>query len=259
MSDKPKIRLQKLLANAGVGSRRYCEELIRLGRVSIGGVCVTEMGTLVYPDADIEVDGRPVRLLDNNAIEARHTYILLNKPPGIISSANDQFGRKTVVDLVKDAAANRIYPVGRLDYDTSGLILLTDDGSFAYRATHPKFGVEKVYEAVCDRPLNARAIENLQNGVILANGFRTSPARVYCDKDDPHKFVIVLREGKNRQVRRMAEAVGCSVLALTRTAIGGVELGGLASGEWRALSRGEADLIFQPYNHITQGDGSPPT
>ena len=250
MIEKPPVKLQKLLARAGVGSRRYCDGLIREGRVTVDGLRITELGTRAFPDSYVEVDGAPVRLLDYGDPETRFIYILLYKPAGIISSARDQFGRKTVVDLVGSEAAGRVYPVGRLDYQTAGLILLTDDGDFTYRATHPKFGVEKVYDALCDKPPVASAIENLRGGVALEDGFRASPARVRIDATDPRKLTIVLREGKNRQVRRMIEAIGYSVIALTRTAIGGLDLGGLAPGEWRKLGGDEAKRVFEPYRSV---------
>ena len=221
--------------------------MIRRGRVSIDGAPVTELGTKAFPDSCVEIDGIPVKFGNGDIPETRFVYILLNKPDGIISSADDQFGRKTVVDLIGVETGIRIYPVGRLDYHTAGLILLTNDGDYAYRVTHPKFGVEKAYDVVCDAPLGERAIERLRNRVVLEDGFRTSPARVRADVADPRRLTIILREGKNRQIRRMIEAVGGSALSLTRIAIGGLKLGSLAQGEWRALSRDEADLVFQPY------------
>lgn len=250
------IRLQKLLAAAGVGSRRYCEGLIRQGRVSVDGQIIYEMGARVSPGAHIEADGAPVRIVYNGGGTdagqvgaAQYTYIIMNKPLGIISSAKDQFGRKTVVDIVRGDIQKRVYPVGRLDYDTSGLILLTDDGDFTYRATHPKFNVEKAYNVFCGKPCGAPAVEQLRRGVDLGDGARSSPARVYRDKADPRKLTIVIHEGRNRQVRKMCEEAGLSVLALERAAIGGLGLGGLKRGEWRIIPRKTALLAFNPYSH----------
>jgi len=244
------IRLQKLLAQAGVGSRRYCEGLIRDGRVAVDGLVTDALGAKAMPGSRVEVDGIPVRRVFYTDQDASgpsgtpHTYILMNKPSGVISSAKDQFGRKTVVDLVKDKISCRVFPVGRLDYNTTGLILLTDDGDFAYRATHPKFGVEKEYLVTCGCPAGQDEIGLLRNGVLLGDGALTSPARVLRDENDKCKLTLILREGKNRQVRRMMEAVGLTVVALSRTAIGGLTLKGLDTGGWRLLSRQEAHGAF---------------
>ena len=236
----PPERLQKLLAGSGAGSRRYCEELIRRGRIRVDGVTVSEMGVKVNPGSLIEIDGTPVTIRSEKSADIRYTYVLLNKPAGIISSARDQFGRKTVVDLVKDGVPNRVYPVGRLDYGTSGLILLTDDGDFTYRTTHPKFNAAKKYDVICGAPPGDGEINRLTEGVELGGGFRTAPALVTRDCADPRKITVTIREGKNRQVRRMMEAVGLSVRSLRRVAIGKLTIDGLASGEWRFLTREEA-------------------
>jgi 23S rRNA pseudouridine2605 synthase len=244
------VRLQKLLAQSGAGSRRYCEALIRGGRVTVDGIVVKDMGVKVIPGARIEINGAPVLKTDAGDSGIPYIYLLLNKPPGVITSSNDQFGRKTVVDLIKDNVSRRVFPVGRLDYNTSGMIILTDDGDFAYRATHPKFGVEKVYTVYCGAPPGESAIGRLRNGVKLPDGYVTSPTRVYTDINNPLQFTIVLREARNRQVRKMADAVGCAVEALARVAIGGLAPDGLSEGQWRYLSRDEANLIFCPYAKI---------
>ena len=241
--DEP-IRLQKLLAGSGVGSRRYCESLIREGRISIDGVSVTEMGAKARPSSIVAVDGVPISPALRGYNNTDFIYILLNKPPGIISSAKDQFGRKTVVDLVGGADGKRVYPVGRLDYHTGGLIILTDDGDFAYRATHPKFRVDKEYEVICDRPPEPGEIARLRDGVVLPDGFRTSPARVRRDDKHANTIYITLHEGKYRQVRRMAQAVGLNVRGLRRLSVGRLDLGPLKEGEWRIISRVEAELVF---------------
>jgi len=239
------IRLQKLLAQAGVGSRRHCEGLIRDGRVSVDGARVDSMGFKAGPGASVEVDGAPVKLRHYpDGGNQKYTYILLNKPLGVISGAKDQFGRKTVVDIVKDDIPCRVFPVGRLDYNTSGLILLTDDGGFAHRATHPKFGVEKKYAVVCDRPPGDVEIGRLRCGVTLDDGAVTSPAWVFPDAADGRRLTIVLREGRNRQIRRMLEAVGLAARSLERVAVGALTTDGLMAGEWRVIGANEAELIF---------------
>jgi len=246
-ADEKAVRLHKLLAAAGVGSRRYCESLIREGRVSVGGRVVGDSVFSALPGEVAVVDGVPVSLIGPEAAAKPGLYIILNKPDRVISSAKDQYGRKTVVDLVRDGIAGRVYPVGRLDYHTRGLILLTNDGDFAYRAAHPKFNVEKAYEVLLDKPPEKSATDRLAEGVVLPDGFRTSRARLYREKNNDRMFTLVLHEGRYRQVRRMAEAVGLNVVGLRRTAIGGLTLGSLAEGEWKALKRREADRIFEPY------------
>ena len=245
------VRLNKLLAGMGVGSRRHCDRLIAEGRVSVDGARAAGLGAKALPGARIEVDGRPVNAGGLSPCGgAPHTYVLLYKPLGVISSADDQFGRKTVVDLVAGGINKRVFPVGRLDYNSAGLILLTDDGGYAYRATHPKFGVQKTYEVVCDRPPDGPALERLRSGVALDDGYMTAPAGVSRDAKNPALLRITLREGRNRQIRRMLEACGYGVKALTRVAIGGLGAKGLAPGGWRALNEAEANLIFQERSHI---------
>ena len=244
------VRLQKYLAAAGVGSRRRCEELIREGRVVVDGSRQVEMGVKISPDSIVEVDGARVGGRTGN--DSEYIYVMLHKPVGVISSAKDQYGRKTVVDVIGGAYSRRLYPVGRLDADTSGLILLTDDGDYTYIATHPKYEVQKAYAAVCDKPAADAQIEALRGGLALGGGFVSSPALVYQDSRNKNKLTIVIHEGKNRQVRRMAGAAGLRVLSLTRVAIGGLALDGpggrrLASGEWREITRAEAERAFEPY------------
>ncbi|MCL2060095.1 MAG: pseudouridine synthase, partial [Oscillospiraceae bacterium] len=158
-------------------------------------------------------------------------------------------GVADVAGGAKGTPRRRVFPVGRLDYATSGLILLTDDGGFAYRASHPKFGVEKAYAVVCVGPVDAEAAGRLRDGVDLGDGRRTAPARVYPDGRDPTKLTVVLHEGRNRQIRRMVEAVGNTVTSLERVAIGGLRAPGLAPGEWRVIAPDEAGAVFAPYIH----------
>lgn len=234
------IRLQKYLADAGVASRRKCEELIASGIVEVNGVAVTEPGTKVDGSEDIRVNGISVRS------GSRKVYILLNKPVGYISSAKDQFSRKTVVDLVD--IKERVYPVGRLDYDTSGLIILTNDGEFANILMHPKHNINKTYRAVIKGMLNEEQTAMLSSGLDIG-GYITAPAKVRIIRAGEKESIVELtiHEGKNRQVRRMFEAAGHAVLHLKRVAIGQVTIGGLEEGKWRHLSKREIDMLKGEY------------
>lgn len=231
------IRLQKFLADAGVASRRKCEELIAQGRVEVDGRAVSAPGTKVIGNETITVDGKEVKT------DRKKVYILLNKPVGYISSARDQFSRKTVLDLV-DTVNERIYPVGRLDYDTSGLILLTNDGEFANLMMHPSHETEKVYRAVVKGKLGDDEIKMLQDGIAI-NGYVTSPAKVRVTETgrSDSTVEITIHEGRNRQVRHMFEALNHPVLHLKRVAIGPVKISGLEEGKWRYLSRNELEEI----------------
>ena len=226
-------RLQKILSQAGVASRRSSESLIAEGRVSVNGSVVQEMGTKADPDVDdIRVDGR--------RIKARQTlrYILLSKPAGYVSTRSDPQRRPTVIDLLQ-GVREYIYPVGRLDYDSEGLLLLTNDGDLAAMLTHPRHGVERTYEAQVAGMPDAEAIDRLRQGIPL-DGRRTLPATVTLlhrgrgDRDAV--LAITIREGRNRQVRRMCEAVGHPVRALKRTRIGPIEDRHLKPGRWRELT-----------------------
>jgi 23S rRNA pseudouridine2605 synthase len=229
-------RLQKILSQAGVASRRAAETLIAEGRVSVNGTTVREMGTKADPATDnIRVDGRRIK-----SAEVRR-YILLNKPAGYVTTRSDPQRRPTIIDLLR-GVHEYVYPVGRLDYDTEGLLLLTNDGDLAARLTHPRHGVERTYEARVAGVPDAAAIERLRNGIPL-DGRRTLPADVRllnrgrADRDGV--LVITIREGRNRQVRRMCEAVGHPVRALTRTRIGPVSDKRLKPGGWRDLTPAE--------------------
>ncbi len=231
------VRLQKVIAEAGLCSRRKAEALILEGRVRVNGEVVDRLGVRVDPQRDrIEVDGKPL------AIEPK-AYIALHKPKGVITSVRDPRGRRTVVDLLPEMGL-RLYPVGRLDYDTSGLLLLTNDGELAFRLTHPSFGVEKVYIAELKGCITDEAVRRLERGVPLEDGL-TSPARVKVLRRSPgaSRIEIAIHEGRNRQVRRMAEAVGFPVVELIRVRFGPVTLDGLKSGEHRRLSPGEVAAL----------------
>lgn len=240
------IRLQKYLADAGVASRRKCEELISQGRVEVNGKVLTEPGTKVEGIEEIKVDGKVI------GPGHKKVYILLNKPAGYISSAKDQFSRKTVIDLA-DTVRERIYPVGRLDYDTSGLIILTNDGELANLLMHPRHEVRKVYRAVIRGMLSDQDIERLEKGIDIG-GYVTAPAKVSVIRASAGNSTvdIEIHEGKNRQVRRMFEAVGHPVRRLKRTAIGALTISGLDEGQWRHLSKTEVEMLKGGHT----GDGS---
>ncbi len=224
-------RLQKVLAHAGVASRRSAERLIQEGRVRVNGVVVAELGTRVDPVRDrIDVDGELVA----GTLLAYH-YVALNKPLGVVSSASDPDGRPTVVDLV--GAPFRLYPVGRLDVDSEGLVLLTDDGELTFRLTHARFGVDKQYYVLVRRHgLSRELVGQLRGGVQLDDGpARAVRADVLREAVEGTWLSIVLREGRNRQVRRMLAALGCPVTQLRRVRIGPLLLGDLPSGRYRLL------------------------
>lgn len=231
-----KMRLQKYLALCGVASRRAAEKYITDGRVKVNGVTITELGTKVSLKDKVTFDGKDV------ALEEKKVYIALNKPTGVLSSASDDRGRRTVVDMVKDDFSSdiRLYPVGRLDYDTEGLIFLTNDGDFTYAVTHPKHTINKTYEAIIDGRLTEDETVSLCRGVDIGD-FVTSPATMDIVSEEKNKSVIhiTIHEGKNRQVRRMFEAVGHRVIKLKRISVGRVKLGNLKVGKWRELTEGE--------------------
>jgi 23S rRNA pseudouridine2605 synthase len=221
-------RLQKVMAAAGVGSRRVCEEYIDAGRVTVNGE-VARLGRRVDPEHDvIELDGALI------PIRTGLVYYLLNKPAGVVTTASDPQGRPTVVDLVPEEP--RVFPVGRLDVATEGLLLLTNDGELTHRLTHPRFGVEKEYLAEVEGQVSRHAVRQLREGVELDDGV-TAPAKVALVA--PSVVRLVIHEGRNRQVRRMCEAVGNPVRRLVRLRIGPLSDRSLAPGTWRALTGDE--------------------
>ena len=243
-------RLQKVLAQAGVASRRHAEKLILDGRVTVNGDKVTALGTKVGVRDQIEVDGRLVK-----RTEALY-YYLLNKPVSVITSASDPRGRPTVVDLLKDVPV-RVYPVGRLDYDTSGLLVLTNDGELAHRLMHPSYGIEKTYRVWVQGPVGIHALETLQQGVLLEDG-KTAPAQVQrvsglsqrtkggLKNDSLEVLEVTIHEGRNRQIRRMFEAVGYLVVKLERIRFGPLTLTQnltLHPGSYRALTEEEVKQL----------------
>lgn len=234
-------RLQKYLANSGVASRRKCEELILQGKVEVNGKIVTELGTKVNPEKDsIKFDGKEV--VQNK----KKIYILLNKPIGYVTTAEDQFGRDTVLDLVK--VRERIVPVGRLDMYTSGALILTNDGDFVYKVTHPKHEIEKTYTVTVKGIVENSEVEQLRKGVKI-DDYITKPAKVKILKTDLEKDIsrleITIHEGKNRQVRKMCEAVDRKVLALHRSKIGSIGVKDIELGKWRYLRENEIQKLVK--------------
>jgi 23S rRNA pseudouridine2605 synthase len=237
--DQGLIRLQKLLAQSGVASRRKCEELMLAGLVEVDGEVVTRLGTKVDPTtAVIRVDGK--RLPPVSA----HVYLVLNKPRGVVSTMSDPEGRRTLADFVADRA-ERLFHVGRLDTDTEGLILLTNDGDFAQRVAHPSYELTKTYVAEVDGVVSKATVRRLLDGVMLEDGpVDVSSCRVVSSHVDRSIVELVIHEGRNRIVRRLLEEVGHPVRRLTRTAIGPVLLRGLAPGGLRALTPDELGVLL---------------
>lgn len=236
----PLMRLQKYLSAAGVCSRRHGETYILQGRVRVNGQVVTVLGTRVDPQTDrIEVDGRPV------AVETRLLYIALNKPKGCVTSC-DHAGEQVVADLID--LPQRLFPVGRLDKDSTGLLLMTNDGRLHHRLAHPSFDHEKEYEVTVERPIADGALNHLAEGVML-KGTRTRPAKI--QRLSGRRFRIVLKEGRNRQIRRMVRNVGHQVIRLKRVRVANIRLGSLPPGAWRHLTEKEKNKLLK---NIAVGD-----
>lgn len=233
-------RLQKYLANCGIASRRKAEELILQGKVQVNGKTVTELGIKVNPQKDkVTYQGKEVKQ------PKEHVYILLNKPIDYVTTAKDQFNRNSVLDLVK--VKQRIVPVGRLDMFTSGALILTDDGDFVYKVTHPKHEIEKTYTVTIIGIVKNEEVEKLRKGVKI-DDYITKPARVKILKTDEEKnqsrLEITIHEGKNRQVRKMCEAIGHKVLALHRSKVANIGVKDLPLGKWRYLTKNEISKIL---------------
>lgn len=230
--------MQKILARAGIASRRKAEEYILQGRIKVNGKVIREIGCKADPDADrITFDDRLI------ASEEK-VYLLLNKPTGYVTTLSDPQGRPKVTDLVADIP-QRVFPVGRLDYDTAGALLLTNDGELGNRIIHPSFEINKTYEATVKGRPDVDKLRQLEEGILL-DGKKTWPARVRILAEGRHQTTVelIIHEGKKRQVRRMLAAIGHPVIALKRTAYGGLKLGNLASGRYRLLTRKELEKIF---------------
>ncbi|CDB31720.1 pseudouridine synthase [Clostridium sp. CAG:575] len=237
--DNEQIRLQKFLAEAGIASRRKCEQLILDGKISVNGQTVQELGTKIVPNVDkITYCGKPVENQENKV------YILLNKPIGYVTTAKDQFNRDTVLNLVK--VKERIVPVGRLDMYTSGALILTNDGEFVYKVTHPKHEITKTYTVTVKGIIQNEEVEKLKQGVQIED-YTTRPAKVKILKTDLEKDIsrleITIHEGKNRQVRKMCESVGRKVLALHRSKIGNIGVKDLKLGTWRYMKKQEIESL----------------
>lgn len=230
-------RLQKILAHAGVASRRASEELIAEGRVTVDGE-VAELGMKADPtQADIRVDGERINT-DPDLL-----YVMLNKPQGVVTTVDDPEGRPTVMDLVN--VTQRLYPVGRLDMDTEGLLLLTNDGDLAHALMHPSFEVERTYLALVPGPVRRRTLAELEEGVELEDGLARPRSVEVIDEARSKALVqIVMTEGRKREVRRMVDAVGLHLERLARTAYGGLEIGDLKQGKWRHLSQTEVSTLY---------------
>ena len=231
------VRLNKYLANAGVCSRRHADELIEEGRVQVNGRVVTELGLKINSVEDkIFVDGKQVINLDEPV------YIVFNKPKDCITTAKDERGRTAIMDYIK--IRQRVFPIGRLDRNTTGVLLLTNDGEFANRLMHPKFEVKKAYKVALDQPLNREDAQRLVDGVRLSDGV-TQPAEVHIIPGGKNKVVgIVIHEGRNRQVHRMFEALGYEIEKLDRVAYADVSYEGLPRGRWRHLTKGEVQRLI---------------
>jgi 23S rRNA pseudouridine2605 synthase len=237
--------LNKYLAERGVGSRRNCDEIIRSGAVSVNGQTVTELGVKVHPESDrVEVGGR--------ALEGHRSKVVyaLNKPGGVICTNAPEEGRPRAIDLVRDRSGARLFCVGRLDMDSEGLVLLTNDGDFANRVTHPRYGVAKSYLVKIRGEITGDALDRIQKGVWLAEG-RTQGARIFVQKRTAHSTVLVVtvKEGMNREIRRVFAKLGFAVQQLKRVAIGPVSVRGLGRGEYRRLTRDEVEKLLQSAKH----------
>ena len=233
------MRLNKYIAMAGLASRRKADELTLAGKVRVNGSVFTEPGYDVQPGDVVEVNGRAIEPVKH------HVYLMLNKPKGYITTVEDDRERPTVMELVGDVA-ERVFPVGRLDYNTSGLLLLTNDGAFAYQMTHPKHELVKTYRARVTGVLSDERLARLRKGVDIG-GFVTSPARVEVLKQVERSAVVEIKihEGKNRQIRKMFATVGNKVIDLERTAIGDLHMSHLRSGHYRKLTRQEVERLLE--------------
>ena len=235
-------RLQKFLAQNGIASRRKCEEYILQGKVKVNGNVVTQLGTQIDPEKD------EIKFLNElvKNTDVKHIYILLNKPIGYVTTVKDQFNRETVMDLID--IKERLVPVGRLDMYTSGALILTNDGNFVYKITHPKHEITKTYNVTLKGKITKDEVENLKAGVVI-DDYKTKPAKVRILKIDEEKDIsrveIIIHEGKNRQVRKMCEAIGKKVLALHRSKIGDIGVQNLKIGKWRYLTEGEVKKLLK--------------
>lgn len=237
------MRLQKYMADCGVASRRACETIIADGRVTVNGIPAV-LGMSVEETDDVRLDGKRLKPQEKRVV------LMLYKPRGVVSTSSDEAGRKTVQTFVSELPY-RLYNVGRLDLNSEGLLLLTNDGELANHLMHPRYGVNKTYRVVCDGTLSASEIATLTNGVMLDDGM-TAPAKVTNIRRSTTggtAFSITIHEGRNRQIRRMLEAIGHRTLRLKRETYGNLQLGALKPGEWRYLTQQEIDGLFASADH----------
>ena len=230
------LRLNKFLANAGVCSRREADEFIQAGLVTVNGEVVTELGTKILRTDEVKFHDAPVSL-------EKKVYVLLNKPKDYVTTSDDPQQRKTVMDLVKDVCPERIYPVGRLDRNTTGVLLLTNDGDLASKLTHPKFLKQKVYHVHLDKNLTAHDMDQIREGITLEDGEIKADAVEYADDRDKAQVGIEIHSGKNRIVRRIFESLGYRVTKLDRVQFAGLTKKNLRRGDWRFLTEKEVDML----------------
>jgi pseudouridine synthase len=257
-----KQRIQKVLAAAGVASRRNIEEMVREGRIAVNGKIVRDLPILIDPFSDrVEIDGETIKLGGKKSSE--RVYILVNKPPGVYSTNVAQGEQMRVIDLLPPDLQVRVFPVGRLDSESRGLILLTNDGELTNKLTHPRYGVPKTYRAIVDGFLDGEAVQALQNGIWLANpktgkGFKTGRTRIRVVNRGRGKSVVELtiREGRNRQVRRMFAQIGHKVRELTRVQMGPLTLKGIGPGQFRVLSPREVKQLYKAASDQTKSKPS---
>lgn len=232
----PGVRLNKFIANAGIASRRKADELIAAGKVTVNGTVVVEMGHRILASDVVMYMGKRVK-------PANHVYVLLNKPKDFITTTSDERGRKTVMSLVQKATQERIYPVGRLDRQTTGLLLFTNDGDLAQKLTHPSFQIEKVYGVTLDKPLATHHFDAIKRGVQLEEGVVPVDDLAYTNSNDKREVGIALHVGWNRVVRRLFESLGYEVKKLDRTIYAGLTKKDLPRGRWRYLAKGEVTIL----------------
>uniref|UniRef100_UPI00262B17FF pseudouridine synthase n=1 Tax=uncultured Bacteroides sp. TaxID=162156 RepID=UPI00262B17FF len=230
------IRLNKFLANAGICSRREADEFITAGVVSVNGVVVTELGTKVHRNDEVKFHDQPVNI-------EKKVYILLNKPKDCVTTSDDPQERKTVMDFVKNACKERIYPVGRLDRNTTGVLLLTNDGEMASKLTHPKYLKKKIYHVYCDKNVTKADLDQIVQGITLEDGEIHADAVSYASETDKSQVGIEIHSGKNRIVRRIFEHLGYKVIKLDRVYFAGLTKKGLRRGDWRFLTENEVNML----------------
>ena len=230
------IRLNKFLANAGVCSRREADNYIQAGVVTVNGAVVTELGTKIMRTDEVKFHDEPVKI-------EKKVYVLLNKPKDYVTTSDDPQHRKTVMDLVKDACPERIYPVGRLDRNTTGVLLLTNDGDLASKLTHPKFLKKKIYHVFLDRNVTAHDLQQIRDGIMLEDGEIKADAAEYADATDKKQVGVEIHSGKNRIVRRIFESLGYKVTKLDRVQFAGLTKKNVRRGDWRYLTEEEVDRL----------------